>query len=111
DWHAPAGRTGEAVGEPFQRARQLSGRSEAERGRAFLDLLVDLARAGDDDAVDQVARLIAACLDAGRAGPELAAAGEEILDQRLERLKRVHDMVLDCTLAHEIDGGARQKNR
>ena len=59
--------------------------SEAQRRRPFLDQLVHGAGAGDDRALYEVVLGIAAGVLAGRAGPQCAAAGEEIVDQPLER--------------------------
>src|SRR6266849_1638058 len=71
------------------------GTSKAERCRAGLDQLVHLARTGDLHAVDQVALLVSARFDAGRAGPQSAAAGEEILHQRRQRLERRNHGAVD----------------
>src|SRR6516162_857524 len=85
--------------------------SKAERRRPGFDQLVHLARTGDLDPVDQVALLVATRFDARRAGPQPAAARDEVLHEGGQRFQRVNDQPLDGALAHEINGRAGEENR
>src|SRR6185369_8317813 len=51
---------------------------KAEGGGATLDPLVDHARTGDGDAFDEIRLVVAARLDARRAGVQCAAAAHEV---------------------------------
>jgi hypothetical protein len=76
-----------------------------------VDELVNLAGPGDLHPVDQIALLVAAGLDARRACPQAAAAGEKVLDESCERLERRDDGALDSALSHQIDGRTGQEHR
>jgi hypothetical protein len=73
--------------------------SEAERRRSGFDQFVHLACPGDLDPVYQVGLLVAARFDAWCAGPQPAAARDEVLDERGQRLERVNNEALDCACA------------
>src|SRR2546423_13797767 len=85
--------------------------SKAECRGTGLDQFVYLAGPGDLDPIDEIALLVAASLDARRAGPQAAPAREKILDQRSQRLKRGHHRAVDRALADQIDRGAGQERR
>src|SRR4029077_20905768 len=89
------------------RPRRAAGRSKAERRGAGLDQLVNFARPGDLDPVDEVALLVAARLDARRAGPQAAAARQKILDQGGQRLRRGDHCAVYWGLCAQIHRGAR----
>src|SRR6476620_12560607 len=67
----------------------MQSQSKAQRRRAALDQLMDLARAGDLDATNQIVLLVAARFHARRARPQAAAALEEVGDERGERYAAV----------------------
>src|SRR5262245_19912244 len=92
-------------------AKHIAQTSETERRGTALDELVDLAGTGDFHAFDEIALLVAARLDAGRARPQTPPAREKVLDQGSQRLQRHHDRAVDRALANEIDRASGQKCR
>src|SRR5262245_65413635 len=81
-------------------AKQIAQTSETERRGAALDELVDLAGAGDFHTFDEIALLVAARLDAGRARPHAAPAGKKVFDQDSKRPQRSRHPAVCRALGH-----------
>src|SRR6185369_1759479 len=83
---------------------------KAEGGGATLDPLVDHARTGDGDAFDEIRLVVAARLDARRAGVQCAAAAHEVAHEVGQRVQRLHVRAVGGFFAHEVNGGAGEED-